>query len=45
VEGGTILRDKDGLPNGIFKDNALKYVFDVVPVWSLNDLFKNLDSA
>ena len=37
VEGGTILRDKDGFPNGIFKDNALKFIFDAIPVSSFND--------
>ena len=45
IEGGTIGRDKDCLPNGIFKDNALKFVFDAIPAWTFEDQLKNLEAA
>jgi predicted amidohydrolase YtcJ len=31
VIGGTIEKDAEGYPTGIFKDNALKFVFAKIP--------------
>jgi predicted amidohydrolase YtcJ len=31
VAGGTIVRDKDGNPTGIFKDNAMALISNVIP--------------
>lgn len=31
IEGGTIIRDADGYPTGLLKDNALAAVFDAIP--------------
>jgi predicted amidohydrolase YtcJ len=31
VEGGEIVRDADGVPTGLLKDNAMNLVTDVIP--------------
>ncbi|MGB5739707.1 MAG: amidohydrolase [Woeseia sp.] len=31
IDGGTILRDADGYPTGLLKDNAMSLVFDALP--------------
>jgi len=45
VEGGTIVRDNNGLPTGIFKENALKIVFSKIPFPSFNENKLNIESS
>ncbi|WP_051554770.1 amidohydrolase [Maribacter antarcticus] len=32
IEGGTIVRNEDGTPTGILKDNAMSLLFDKIPI-------------
>jgi hypothetical protein len=45
VEGGTIVRDKDGNPTGILKDNAMGLVRRVIPPRSESEKDEALDRA
>jgi predicted amidohydrolase YtcJ len=45
VEGGTIVRDADGAPTGILKDNAMTLVLDVIPPPSPARLDRQIDAA
>ncbi|MGD2135495.1 MAG: amidohydrolase [Gemmatimonadales bacterium] len=43
--GGTIVRDRDGSPTGVLKDEAQNLVFDVIPEPSEAELDRALDAA
>ena len=45
VEGGAILRDANGDPTGIFKDNAASLIEPVVPPRSAEEFNRALDAA
>lgn len=45
IKGGTIEKDAQGFPTGIFKDNALKLVFEKIPQPSDEVYFQYLKSA
>jgi predicted amidohydrolase YtcJ len=45
VEGGTIVRDADGTPTGILKDNAMNLVLEVIPPPSPATLDRQIDAA
>jgi len=45
VDGGTIVRDANGEPTGIFKDNAESLVRRVVPPLTTQELDEALDAA
>ncbi len=45
VPGGTIMRDADGEPTGIFKDNALSLIERVIPPMSAEMADRALDAA
>jgi hypothetical protein len=45
IKGGTIEKDAQGFPTGIFKDNALKFVFAKIPQPTDEVYFQYLKSA
>ena len=45
VEGGEIVRDDDGSPTGVLKDNAMRFVFDALPEPTERQLDEYLDAA
>lgn len=45
IEGGTIVRDDDGSPTGVLKDNAMRLVFDVIPEPTDRQLDAYLEAA
>jgi predicted amidohydrolase YtcJ len=45
VDGGTIVRDADGEPTGVLKDNAQSLVDDKAPPYSDDELDEALDAA
>lgn len=45
VDGGKIVRDKEGNPTGIFKDNAMDLILRVVPKPNAAQLDSALDAA
>ncbi|WP_081997776.1 amidohydrolase [Wocania ichthyoenteri] len=45
IEGGTIVRNEDGTPTGILKDNAMFLVLDKIPSYSKNQNRKALAEA
>ncbi len=45
IEGGEIVRDADGKPSGVLKDNAMQLVFDVIPQPTERQLDAYLDAA
>lgn len=44
-EGGTIVRDKNGRPTGVLKDNAMNLVYKVIPPLSDQELAEGLERA
>lgn len=44
-EGGTIVRDPNGQPTGVLKDNAMNLVYQVIPPLSDQELADGLDRA
>jgi predicted amidohydrolase YtcJ len=45
IKGGTIVRDRNGRPTGIFKDNAMDLIYKVVPPASAEQEDKALEAA
>ncbi len=45
VEGGAIVRDDDGSPTGVLKDNAMRLVFDAIPKPTERQLDAHLEAA
>ncbi|MEE8583278.1 MAG: amidohydrolase family protein, partial [Acidobacteriota bacterium] len=45
LEGGTIVRDEDGQPSGIFKDNAMSLIGRAAPAPSNQDVDRALQAA
>lgn len=45
VAGGEIVRDKDGNPTGIFKDNAANYIYSAIPEASFEQKMEALEAA
>jgi len=45
IEGGTIEKDQNGMPTGIFKDKAISLVFETIPVPSIEEYEKDLEAA
>ena len=45
IAGGEIVRDADGNPTGVLKDNAMSLVFDIIPEPSDAQLDAYLDAA
>ncbi len=45
VEGGEVVRFENGEPTGIFKDNAMMYIENVVPLPSIEEEDKAVDTA
>ncbi|HSM25807.1 MAG TPA: amidohydrolase [Anaerolineaceae bacterium] len=42
-EGGIISRDDNNLPNGLLFENAMEYLYQIIPPLSQSDLIKILD--
>jgi predicted amidohydrolase YtcJ len=45
VAGGEIIRDKDGNPTGVFKDEAMGYIDRVIPPFSYSERSEYLTAA
>jgi predicted amidohydrolase YtcJ len=45
VDGGTIVRDKNGFPTGIFKDNAMQLIQRAIPPHSPEEEDKAIETA
>ena len=45
IEGGAIVRDDDGSPTGVLKDNAMRLVFDAIPEPTERQLDAHLEAA
>jgi predicted amidohydrolase YtcJ len=45
VAGGEIVRDADGNPTGVLKDNAMDYVYKVIPEFSFEQKMEYLQAA
>ncbi len=45
VEGGVIVRDSNGNPAGIFKDNAQDYIYRAIPDASFEQKMESLEAA
>lgn len=45
VAGGEIVRDANGNPTGIFKDNAANYIYPVIPPMSFEQKIEALEAA
>ncbi|MGI9238058.1 MAG: amidohydrolase [Woeseiaceae bacterium] len=45
IAGGEIVRDADGIPTGVLKDNAMGLVFDVIPASTDRQLDDYLEAA
>ncbi|MBX7172497.1 MAG: amidohydrolase [Pyrinomonadaceae bacterium] len=45
VEGGVIVRDSNGNPTGIFKDNAQSYIYQAIPDMSFEQKMEALETA
>lgn len=45
VAGGEIVRDKDGNPTGIFKDEAMGYIYRVIPEMPFEQKMEALEAA
>lgn len=41
-QGGEIVKDKDGEPNGVLRENAREYIMDLMPVDTEVDVIDNL---
>lgn len=44
-EGGTIVRDEDGEPTGVLKDNAMNFVWAVIPELSVEQADRTFDAG
>lgn len=45
VSGGVIVRDSDGNPTGVLKDNAQDYIYSVIPPMSFEQKMEALEAA
>jgi hypothetical protein len=45
IAGGEIVRDRDGNPTGVLKDEAMGYVNRVIPAYSFSERFEFLEAA
>lgn len=45
VEGGTIIRAPDGSPTGVLKDEAMNYLWEVIPAPTREERLEALDRA
>ena len=45
IDGGTIVRNADGEPNGIFKDNATNLITSIIPPYSKETSRRALHAA
>ncbi len=45
ISGGDIIRDADGNPTGVFKDNAMSLIYDKIPALTKSQKNKSLKEA
>lgn len=45
VEGGLIVRDENGEPTGVFKDNAMNYIWEVFPELTTEQAKRTFDAG
>ena len=45
IEGGEIVKDKNGIPTGILKDNAMNLIYDKIPTMSTEQMDQNFTAA